>query len=214
MKFLILFLSLLIFEPVKGQSEMRERHLIQDVSPTNEEKEHVVNLVVNSINKNSIDTNEFLDMLKENPLTVKRISKEQQEKNDFFIVKGIINTIDIVGEEDTACEIICKYDYCYEFKMYLPLHRDFYELKKGDLIYAFINIGDISKYEIVCDVALAASSPKLLAEKFIALFGAIQNENTEEIKSLLDVGTISYFKCNNCNLENSINFFTNYIQKR
>lgn len=214
MKFVIMFLSLLLFELAKGQSEIKERPLIQDASPINEEKEHVIDLVMSDIEKNSVNVNEFLAMLKENPLTVKLISQEQQEKNDFFIVKGKVDAIDIVGNEDVACEINCRYDYWYNFKMYLPLHRDFYGLKKGDLVYAFINIGEIEKYNIVCDVALAASTPKILAEKFIALYSAIQDEDVEDLKMLLDVGSISSFNCKNCNFENSIRFFMNYLRSR
>lgn len=214
MKSLMLFMFLLIIESVKGQSGVRERHLIQDVSPIKEEKENVANLLVSDICRNSIDASEFLAMLKDNPLMIKQISKEQQDKNDFFIVKGKMASVDIKGKENMACEICFKYDYLYEFKMYLPIHEDFCDLKKGDLVYAFVNIGDIGKYEIVCDVALAASSPKLLAEKFIALVGAMQSQNIEELKKLLDVGVISSFYCNNCNFENSIGFFANYLQEK
>ena len=213
MKIVILLIFFFITEYTKGQSEINNsEHLIQDISPKYEKDYEIINSVTEFINKNVINIETFFMAQKENPLIIKKYSDETNSRNDFIIVKGNLYSISVTGEDNSACEI-CFKDYFYSFKMYLPIQEDFYNLRKGKTIYAFVNINNISKYEITCNIALAATTPQLLAQKYITLFKAIKENDLEKTKELLDVGLISIFNCDDCNYTNSLNYFINHYQK-
>lgn len=197
MKYLIFTIAFFSFVQLKAQSECGTNRLIQD------KKGDEVETIAEKIRANIISASDFLQTLEDNPLTLKKYINAMAEKNDLTVLVGTIDNIEIVGENNSVCKIQFKNNFWYEMSIYLPIQEDFYELEKGDVFYAFVNIGDISKYEIKCNVALGAQSVEGLATKFVRLIKALQENDFSTLRYLLDVN-MYYPKIS---FENNLNTF-------
>ena len=197
MKYLIFTIVFFSFVQLKAQSEYGTNRLIQD------KKGDEVETIAEKIRANIISASDFLQTLEDNPLTLKKYINTMAEKNDLTVLVGTIDNIEIVGENNSVCKIQFKNNFWYEMSIYLPIQEDFYELEKGDVFYAFVNIGDISKYEIKCNVALGAQSVEGLATKFVRLIKALQENDFSTLRYLLDVN-MYYPKIS---FENNLNSF-------
>lgn len=188
MRIFLFIIPFFVIIQTNAQSEYSSSHLIQDETYSDSKIDNIdVQKLAKGFRENAISSSVFLQALEENPLTIKKYAETLSEKNNLAIVTGVISSIEITGSDNSICEVQFKNDVWYEMSMYMPIQKDFYDLKNGDSFYAIVNIGDISKYEIICDVALGAQTAEGLASKLFDLANALKEGDMDVLKYFLDV---------------------------